>query len=195
MHFGSRGKDKESSVLPDLSGITDITDEEELQEIQKIVDRLDKDEKVMFVAKQSRYRPGGSKVAPDTLFVTPKRLIVRDPSMMGMRENFWLINYDKISSIDLERGMFSSTLKIMASGYSGDIDAIKKEKAESILSYIREKMYEASNAVHNQAQATVSSNPQLSLTDELAKLVKFKEQGVLSEAEFTQMKQELLKRF
>jgi hypothetical protein len=149
---------------------------------------------VIFVAKQSRYRPGGSKVAPDTLFVTPKRLIVRDPSMMGMRENFWLINYDKISSIDLERGMFSSTLKIMASGYSGDIDAINKQKAETILSYIREKMDQSSSAGHNQAKSTSTSSPQVSFTDELAKLVKFKEQGVLSEAEFNQMKQELMKK-
>jgi hypothetical protein len=34
----------------------------------------------------------------------------------------------------------------------------------------------------------------MSIADELAKLAKLKEQGVLSEAEFSQMKQELLKR-
>ncbi len=190
---------REKEKVPLSSGATDITDKDELEEIQRVADRLDKDEKIIFVAKQSRYRPGGSKVSPNTLFVTSKRLIIRDPSMMGMRENFWLINYDKISSIDLERGMFSSTLKIMASGYSGDIDAINKEKAETILSFIREKMDKISStaAAHNQvyAPATTTPNLQLSLTDELAKLVKFKEQGVLSEAEFAQMKQELLKKF
>ena len=167
---------------------TDITDKDELEEIQKIANRLDKDEKVLFVAKQSRFKPGGSKVSPDTLFVTPKRLIIRNPSMMGIRENFWSINYDKISSVDLEKGMFSSTLKILASGYSGDIDAIGKEKAEAILAFIKEKMSQA------QSSAPAAASPQLSIADELAKLAKLKEQGILSDAEFQQMKQELLKK-
>ena len=39
-----------------------------------------------------------------------------------------------------------------------------------------------------------SSGPQLSVADELAKIAKLKEQGILSDAEFQQMKQELLKR-
>jgi hypothetical protein len=34
-------------------------------------------------------------------------------------------------------------------------------------------------------------NPQLSVADELAKPAKLKEQGILSETEFNQMKQEL----
>ena len=48
--------------------------------------------------------------------------------MMGIRENFALINYDKISSLDIEKGVFSSTLKIRADGFAGDIDAIDKER-------------------------------------------------------------------
>jgi mannitol/fructose-specific phosphotransferase system IIA component len=43
--------------------ITDITDKEELEEIRKIANRLDQDEKVRFVAKQSRMKPGGSALA------------------------------------------------------------------------------------------------------------------------------------
>lgn len=35
---------------------------------------------------------------------------------------------------------------------------------------------------------------QISVADELAKLAKLKEQGILSDAEFLQMKQELMKR-
>jgi hypothetical protein len=37
-------------------------------------------------------------------------------------------------------------------------------------------------------------NPQLSVADELAKPAKLKKQGILSEAEFNQMKQELFKK-
>jgi hypothetical protein len=48
------------------------------------------------------------------------------------------------------------------------------------------------------AQSEPSSVPQqqssLSLADELSKLAKLKEQGIISEAEFLEMKQDLMKR-
>ena len=80
------------------------------------------------------------KVRQLRFFVTSQRLIVRDPSMMGMKEDFSSVNYDKISSVNVKKGFFSSTLKIMAEGFAGDLDAIDKEKAEKIMSYIQEKM-------------------------------------------------------
>ena len=185
-----------------FSSITDITDKDELEEVRRIAKRISKDEKVIFVAKQSRFKPGGSKGSPDTLYVTSKHLIVRSPSMLGLRESFALINYDKISSLNIEKGVFSSTVKIKAEGFAGDIGAIDKEKAEKILSYIKEKMDQVTiGAVYNSrtnttaaAAAATSSNPQLSAADELTKLAKLKEQGILSEAEFNQMKQEILKK-
>ncbi len=176
------------------SFITDITDKKELEEIQRVANRVVRDEKVMFVARQSRFKPGGAKGTPATLFVTSQRLIFRNPSMMGMREHFSSVNYDKISSLDIEKGIFSSTLKIRAEGFAGDVDAIDKEKAEKILLYIQEKMDEATtSAMHSQPDIH-TSNPQLSAADELTKIARLKEQGILSEAEFNQMKQEILRK-
>jgi hypothetical protein len=174
--------------------ITDITDKKELEEIQRIANRVVRDEKVMFVARQSRFKPGGAKGTPATLFVTSQRLIFRNPSMMGMREHFSSVNYDKISSLDIEKGIFSSTLKIRAEGFAGDVDAIDKEKAEKILLYIQEKMDEATTSAMHSQPDTHRSNPQLSAADELTKIARLKEQGILSEAEFNQMKQEILKK-
>jgi hypothetical protein len=189
------------------SFITDITDENELEEIRRIANRLVKDEKVIFVTKQSRFKPGGSKSSPATFFVTSQRLIVRNPSMMGMRENFSFVHYDRISSLNVKKGFFSSTLKIMAEGFAGDIDAIDKEKAEKIMSYIEERMNQAtsSSAVQSRTDptttnttttTTATSNPQSSSSaaDELTKIARLKEQGILSEAEFNQMKQEILRK-
>jgi Bacterial PH domain/Short C-terminal domain len=174
--------------------ITDITDKKELEEIQRVANRVVRDEKVMFVARQSRFKPGGAKGTPATLFVTSQRLIFRNPSMMGMREHFSSVNYDKISSLDIEKGIFSSTLKIRAEGFAGDVDAIDKEKAEKILLYIQEKMDEVTtSAMHSQPDIH-TSNPQLSAADELTKIARLKEQGILSEAEFNQMKQEILRK-
>ena len=131
---------EEEERISNPSFITDITDKHELEEIQRIATRLVKGEKVIFVARQSRFKPGGSKSTPATFFVTSQRLIVRDPSMMGMKEDFSSVNYDKISSVNVKKGFFSSTLKIMAEGFAGDIHAIDKRKAEKIMSYIQEKM-------------------------------------------------------
>ena len=196
------GTDRKEEDRSTSSSITDITDKDELEEIQRIANRLVKDEKVIFVAKQSRFKPGGSKGSPDTLFVTSQRLIVRNPSMMGMRENFSSVNYDRISSLNVKKGFFSSTLKIMAEGFAGDIDAVDKEKAEKIKSYIEEKMNQAtttsavqSSTTDTTATTTTTSNPQSSsAADELTKIARLKEQGILSEAEFNQMKQEILKK-
>ena len=138
MQSGINRKEEKTGSPP--SYITDITDKNELEEIQRIANRLVKGEKVMFVARQSRFKPGGSKSTPATFFVTSQRLIVRDPSMMGMKEDFSSVNYDKISSVNVKKGFFSSTLKIMAEGFAGDIHAIDKRKAEKIMSYIQEKM-------------------------------------------------------
>jgi hypothetical protein len=189
------GTDRKEGDRSTSSSITDITDKNELEEIRRIANRVGKDEKVIFVAKQSRFKPGGSKGSPDTLYVTSKRLIVRNPSMMGMRENFALINYDKISSLNIEKGVFSSTLKIRADGFAGNIDAIDKDKAERILSYIKERMDQATtSAVPSKTDTTTTPNPQLSAADELTKIARLKEQGILSESEFNQMKHEILKR-
>jgi Bacterial PH domain/Short C-terminal domain len=197
MPSGIDRKEKKAGTPP--SFITDITDENELEEIKRIANRLVKDEKVIFVARQSRFKPGGSKGSPATFFVTSLRLIVRNPSMMGMREDFSFVHYDRISSLNVKKGFFSSTLKIMAEGFAGDIDAIDKEKAERIMSYIEEKMNQTTtSAVQSRtdiATATnTTSNPQSSsAADELTKLARLKEQGILSEPEFNQIKQEILR--
>jgi Bacterial PH domain/Short C-terminal domain len=198
MPSGINKKEEKTGSPPTF--ITDITNEIELEEIRRIANRLGKDEKVIFVARQSRFKPGGSKGSPATFFVTSQRLIVRNPSMMGMREDFSFVHYDRISSLNVKKGFFSSTLKIMAEGFAGDIDAIDKEKAEKIMSYIEEKMNQTTtSAVQSRTDATASAttttyNPQSSsAADELTKLAKLKEQGILSEPEFNQIKQEILR--
>jgi len=50
----------------------------ETEEIRKIKHRLDSDEKVEIVAKQSRIHPGGSATSPDIIFITNKRIIIKN---------------------------------------------------------------------------------------------------------------------
>jgi hypothetical protein len=204
-HFGK--KDEAAIHL-----ITDIIDKDELEEIRRIANRLDQDEKVRLVAKQSRMKPGGSALAtPNIVFATDKRVIIRNPTMLGMRENIEDIPYDKMTSVKLEKGIFSSTVLIRAPGLSemsrvskssgliawgrgedGQIDALSKDKGERLFTIIREGIDGTKKPSIQSAINTV--NPQISIADELMKLASLKEQGIISEIEFTQMKQDLLKK-
>jgi hypothetical protein len=207
MPFGF-GKKDESEV----HFITDVTDREELEEIRKIANRLDLGEKILFVAKQSRMKPGGSALAtPNIVFATDKRVIIRNPTMLGMRENIEDIPYDNMTSVKLEKGVFSSTILIRAPGLSemsriskssgliawgrgedGQIDALPKDKGERLFAIIREGIDRVKKTAAQSSTTIV--NQQISIADELTKLAKLKEQGIISEAEFSQMKQELLKK-
>ena len=151
---------------------------------------------------------------------------MRDPSMFGLREEVRDIPYDLISSIRLDKGVFSSSVIFTAPGLrstgrlgliekmSGTefgstnnedavITAIPKDKAEDLVEVIRNGMDRQREVYHQQQpqRVDVSTNnnnndnsPTMSIADELTKLAKLKEQGVLSKSDFQQMKQDLLKK-
>ena len=197
--FGKKN-DKENSY-------TEITDEKALNEIEKIADRLDEGEKVLEVATQSKLKPGGALSSPNTVFATDKRLIIRNPTMLGARQNVEDFEYDNLTNIKLEKGLFSSTLVITAPGMGtaarnstmsgllpwgrsedGSIDGIPKDKAEKILKIVRNAIVEAKK----ESQKPMQIVQQTSTADELTKLAKLKEQGILSDDEFDKMKKDLI---
>ena len=191
----------------DVDFNTEITDESALNEIEKIAERLDEGEKVLEVAKQSTLKPGGANFSPNTVFATDRRLIIRNPTMFGARQNIEDFEYDNLTNIKLEKGLFSSTLVITAPGMGtaarnstmsgllpwgrnedGSIDGIPKDKAENILKIVRNAIVKAKK----ESQKPVQVVQQTSTADELAKLAKLKEQGILSDEEFDKMKKDLI---
>jgi hypothetical protein len=137
-----------------------FTDNDDLYDISKIAEMLNPDEKVLLVARQSRIKPGGSHFTPNIIYATDRRIIVRDPYMLGIKENVVDIPYDIITSIKLEKGLLSSTIRFKAPGLmsstrlgmmdsivdgedndqGGIIEAIPKDKAEDLLEIIRPGM-------------------------------------------------------
>ena len=192
----------------DVDFNTEITDKKALNEIKNIAERLDEEEKVLEVAKQSRRKPGGALLAGgNTVFATDRRLIIRNPTMLGARQNIEDFEYDNITGIKLEKGVFSSTLVITVPGMGtaarnstmsgllpwgrsedGSIDGIPKDKAENILKIVRNQIVKAKK----ESQKPVQVVQQTSTADELAKLAKLKEQGILSDEEFDKMKKDLI---
>ncbi|MGD8431033.1 MAG: PH domain-containing protein [Nitrosopumilaceae archaeon] len=124
----------------------DITDKKKIDEIIQISDRLDQDEKVLMVIRQTKnpLKPGSSLITPDTIFATSKKIIIRNPSALGLRQNVEVYPYEKIVDVKLEKGMFSSTIDINVPGsvFDGYIEAIPKDDAEDLLKIIYERSKE-----------------------------------------------------
>jgi hypothetical protein len=194
---------------------------DDLNEIRKIQAVLNPDENVIIVARQSRILPGGSYVTPNTIYATEKRLIIRDPYMLGIKENLIDIPYDVITSIKLEKGLFSSTIRFEAPALvsskklgmihgiihgnndnEGMIQAIPKVKAQDLIEVIRFGMHQKAieglynTEKENYSALSIQSNQigSYSIADELTKLIKLKEQGVLNEEEFLRIKKDLVGR-
>jgi len=171
---------------------TEITDTKQLDEIEKIADRLDDDEKVLLVTRQTKspLKSGGSMFTPNSIIVTDKKLIIRNPSALGMRQKLEYYSYDNIVDVKLERGMLSAALEINVPGSFEDarVDAISKNEAEQILRIIQEGVKKCKS----QTNSPQVVQQETSIADELAKIAGLKEQGVISEEEFQTMKQKLL---
>ena len=222
MPFGFSGNKEEKEKLPSN---THPTDGDDLEEIGKIKEMLNIDEKVLLVARQSRIKPGGSLHTPNIIYATDRRIIIRDPYMLGIKENVVDIPYDIVTSVKLEKGLLSSTIRFKAPGLmsstklgmmdslidgeddqGGIIEAIPKDKAQDLLEIIRSGMQTSSNRKfapsRNQKpnelietkEYTVQSNQSISIADEIRKLAKLKEEGTITEEEFQQMKQDLMRK-
>src|SRR2546423_1847824 len=150
--FGKKGEEEKRRI------ITNITDKEDLDEIKKI-EMLNPNEEVFVVARQSRLNPGGSHFTPNIVFATDRRIIIKNPSMLGLHEEVVDIPYDIITSIRLDKGVFSSNVifralglrssgrlgmieKLTGNEYGEDtvITAISKDKAQDLVEVIRNGM-------------------------------------------------------
>jgi hypothetical protein len=204
---------------------TNITDSSDLEEISKVTEMLNPDEKVLLVAKQSRIKPGGSLHTPNIIYATDRRIIIRDPYMLGIKENVVDIPYDIVTSVKLEKGLLSSTIRFKSPGLmsstklgmidslidgeddqGGVIEAIPKDKAQDLLEIIRSGMQTSGNRKsapsRNQKlnelleskEYTEPPNQSISISDEIRKLAKLKEEGLITEEEFKQTKQDLIRK-
>ncbi len=189
--FGKKkeGKDKDQ-----------IIDE---NESEKIRDRLDPGESIIMSARQSRIRPGGAAaINPNTIFITEKRVIIRNPIRLGYGEHIEEYYYHQITNVRLEKGLFSSSLVFAIPGLTeisksdrklvpwgrdseGVIDAIQKEIAEKMYDYIRERIKSEKSKKDGQSQ-------QYSGDEDPIKILKARyARGEISKDEFESMKKDL----
>jgi len=143
--------------------------------------------------------------------------------MLGIKENVVDIPYDIVTSVKLEKGLLSSTIRFKAPGLvsstklgmmdslidgeydqGGIIEAIPKDKAQDLLEIIRSRMQSSDNRksapsknqrpneLIESKEYTVPPNQSISIADEIRKLAKLREEGIITEEEFKRMKQDLI---
>jgi hypothetical protein len=82
-------------------------------------------------------------------------------------------------------------------GEDGIITAIPKDKAEELVEIIRNGIDRDREVYHHLQRQQLSQpqqQPSISIADEPTKLANLKERGIISEEEFQQMKQDLIRK-
>lgn len=178
---------------------TSFTSDDE-NEIKKIQGNIESDERILLVARQSRIRPGGSMITPCVIFATDRKLIIRNPMTLGLRETVGLIPYTEITSIQLKKGLFSSEVNISAPGVTTElsrffklsrqgvagITAISGEDAGKLVEIVKQGM--------KRAKATPSAAMVPTPLEELKKLKELLDMGAVTKEEFEEKKKRLLEK-
>lgn len=152
-----------------------------LKEVKELPNILSKNEEVLDLV-QGFYNKGNG-----LLVATNRRLVFIDKGLIfGLKvEDFPL---DKISSIQYETGIIFAKIKIHTTSNVAEIDNVEKSTAREFAEFVREyisKPKEPQNII-------IQNSIEPSVLDQLEKLAKLKEIGVLSEEEFAEQKLKLL---
>ncbi len=123
------------------------------------------------------------------LVSTNRRLIFIDKGLLyGLKvEDF---PHDKISSIQYETGLLLAKIKIHTSGNIALIDNVEKSSARQFSEFVRDYISQPKQ----QEQIVVQTPSETSILDQLEKLGKLKEMGILTEEEFSDQKKKLLEK-
>jgi hypothetical protein len=149
-----------------------------------LADHLREGERVDLIATGSRE----AGLATGIVVLTDQRLLyVQEGPLFKHSEDFPL---DKITSVQWSSGPFFGKLTISASGSQGVIDNLEKQDGMAICDAVRARLTEPRQASTDGDRSTAGPD----VLDQLARLGELHSAGVLTDAEFTAKKAELLRR-
>jgi len=120
------------------------------------------------------------------LISTDRRLIFIDKGLLyGLKVEDFPLN--KITSIQYETGLLLGKVKIYTSGNIATIENVEKTSSRKFAEFVRDKLSQP-----KENNVTVNSQP--NVLDQLEKLAKLKENGIISEEEFNDQKKKLLEK-
>lgn len=157
------------------------------KEIKELPNILWEDESLLNII-QGTYNDGIG-----ILVATNKRLVFIDKGLFyGLKvEDF---PYDKISSIQYETGLVFGKLTIFTSGNKAVITDVTKSKVRSFGDEVRARISNLSN-INGQTPVIPQQNNSEhtnNLLNQLERLAKLKDQGILTEEEFLSQKKKIL---
>jgi len=166
-----------------------------------IKEMLMSQEEILFIARQSRVRPGGSLATPNSIYVTNRRLIWRNPKLLGLKKDYNTQEYQDISNIRLKKGIFSTQIILKARFLSQPLrlPSIDKKDAAQIGVYIQKGMRgELPNQIITEKKSEARYEPRMKEPEDpleqLEKLGKLRDAGILTEDEFQRKKEEILQK-
>jgi len=144
----------------------------------------------------------------ETVFLTDRRLLIRKNSVLR-RKTIKDISYEKILNIQLKKRIISSKVSISTSEYNITIRSLKHELTRRLLEHINEISSQSRSTIDYKYQE-IKDLPEMkldidsdseksekrltSILDELERLSKLRNDGVLTEDEFQLMKRDILKK-
>ncbi|MEM7698338.1 MAG: PH domain-containing protein [Verrucomicrobiota bacterium] len=173
-----------------------------------MTDILTKGEEIQYVGVQKK---PVVTISPDSVILTNKRFIIARPKLTGFKfEDF---QWRQVHDVHLSEQMMGATISCtIVGGQKTSIDSIPKKQARRIYSYsqeIEEKMIEerreremeekraAAGGVVFQSPAHSAPAPQATAEDpveQLGKLKKMLEAGLIDQSEFDAKKTEIMSR-
>jgi hypothetical protein len=122
------------------------------------------------------------------LFITSKRTLFYHAGMFGRYDQL-VYPYDQISSVNCHKGIIGDELQLQVASDNVTIHGIPKGDGDIAAQNIRDLI-----ATMKTQQTVVAAAPQMDIADQIEKLAKLKEKGLLTNEEFERKKSELLKR-
>src|SRR5262245_7292073 len=81
---------------------------------------LTEGDEILFASEQSRYKPGGSSLTPNTIFITTYRIIYKNPRMLGIKQDYEDFLYQDLANVKTNKGIFSTEL-ILQPRFNSDV--------------------------------------------------------------------------
>ncbi|MGC2308088.1 MAG: PH domain-containing protein [Nitrososphaeraceae archaeon] len=155
---------------------------------------LTEGEQILINADQSRMMPGGSIATPNSIFVTNKRIIFRNPRMWGLKVDLMDYAYTDLANVELHKGIFTTEIELTPRFNSEKVKlpAVSKEAAEELFGAIRKGMHGDFGLGDGTSNLVVQQQRPDDPISKLERLSALKDKGMISDKEFGAVKTRLL---
>ena len=132
--------DKKLEHRHNMTKSIDTTNADARKGIDKM---LTEGEQILVNADQSRMMPGGSIATSNSIYVTNKRIIFKNPRMLGLKIDLMDYAYTDLANVELHKGIFTTEIELTPRFNSEKVKlpAVSKEVAEVLFGAIRKGMH------------------------------------------------------